>query len=142
MMNAKKPSTNDSKIKANTTISINSTTTNMHAKSRQSDDSIKLSRHSSCGSDSNLSATDNDRDDGADNETLHTERLVKNETNAVLKLRIGVIFVLIACTTAVAATIHHLTRNSEEKAFKIQYEAASDKVLNAFADVLRVHAGA
>jgi hypothetical protein len=73
---------------------------------------------------------------------MGSDQLALNETKAVLKLRVAVIFVLVACATAVAVTIYHLTQASENEAFQIQYEGASDKVLKAFEDVLLVHAGA
>jgi hypothetical protein len=79
--------------------------------------------------------------DGKDR-NKQSDQLAVKETNAVLKLRFAVIFVLIACATSVAVTIYHLTQNSESKAFQIQYEGASEKVLKAFEDILLVHVGA
>jgi hypothetical protein len=60
----------------------------------------------------------------------------------VLLLRIAVIIVLVVCATAIAFTIYHITQSAEIGEFNIQYEGASEKVLKAFEDVLRVHAGA
>jgi hypothetical protein len=79
--------------------------------------------------------------DSEETNTKLTDKLVAKETRIVLMLRIAVIFVLIACATAVAFTIYNLTKTSEIDAFKIQYEGASEKVLNAFEDILLVHAG-
>jgi hypothetical protein len=94
------------------------------------DDCTTDSRPSSCSR----------RDSGFDNNC--TDQLVAKETKAVLKLRVAVIFVLIACATAVACTIYHLTHSSEVDEFEIQFEGASEKVLKAFQDVLLIHAGA
>ena len=64
------------------------------------------------------------------------------ETRAVCHLRILVILVLITCATAVAVTIYNLTYRSEVNAFETQYNGASEKVLKAFEDIIRVKLGA
>jgi hypothetical protein len=94
------------------------------------------------GSDSKPPSTCTSTGGDSDGENRGTDQLVAKETNAVLKLRFAVIFVLVACATTVAVTIYHLTQSSEIDAFKIQYEGASDKVLQAFENVLLVHVGA
>jgi hypothetical protein len=75
------------------------------------------------------------------NENNHSSQLAEKETKAVFKLRVAVVFVLLACATTVAVAIYHLTQTSENEAYEIQYQAASDKVLKAFEDILVVHAG-
>jgi hypothetical protein len=79
---------------------------------------------------------------GRDDEECESNQIAGKETRAVLKLRVSVIVVLVACAIAVSTAIYKLTHASEHEAFQIQYKGSAEKVMKAFEDILEVHAGA
>jgi hypothetical protein len=79
---------------------------------------------------------------GRDDEESDSNQIAGKETRAVLKLRMSVIVVLVACAIAVSTAIYKLTHASEHEAFQIQYKGSAEKVMKAFEDILEVQAGA
>lgn len=65
------------------------------------------------------------------------EAITKRETAAVLKLRILVIFILLATAVAVCAVIFLQTRASQEEEFQTQYEGAAQKIVNSVSSSLK-----
>jgi hypothetical protein len=59
------------------------------------------------------------------------EAITKRESAAVLKLRILVIFILLATAVAVCAVIFLQTWASQEEEFQTQYEGAAQKIVNS-----------
>ena len=79
---------------------------------------------------------------GRDDEVNESNQIAGKETKAVLKLRVSVIVVLVACAVAVSMAIYKLTHASEHEAFQIQYKGSAEKVMKAFEDILEVQTGA
>ena len=79
---------------------------------------------------------------GRDDEESDSNQIAGKETRAVLKLRVSVIVVLVACAVAVSTAIYKLTHASEHEAFQIQYKGSAEKVMKAFEDILEVQTGA
>jgi hypothetical protein len=64
------------------------------------------------------------------------ERLGQAETNAVFRLRLVVLLVLLLAATAVSVTIYIITSGAEQKEFESQFDGAASKVLETFNNVV------
>jgi hypothetical protein len=63
-------------------------------------------------------------------------KLAKRETMAVFRLRLLVFIVLLLAAIAVSVIVYYITTGAEHEESKSQYEGASDKVLEAFIDIV------
>ena len=102
--------------------------------------------HSSFGSDDRSkggeTSTSNTSSKGTDEDvdTIKGE-LTRKETAAVFRLRILVIIALVLAASGVCVTVYMLTRRAELDEFKIQYEAAAEKILTSFNDIFKTMTG-
>lgn len=64
------------------------------------------------------------------------KELAKRETRNVLRLRIVVILVLVILATIICANVHRLTSRIEHDEFESQYEAAVEKIIVSFQDIM------
>jgi hypothetical protein len=74
----------------------------------------------------------------SDDDTIpsHKERLGQAETNAVFRLRLVVLLVMLLATIAVSVTIYIITNGAEQKEFESQFDGAASKVLETFNNVV------
>lgn len=56
------------------------------------------------------------------------DQLTKKETNAVFRLRLIVVLVLLATAVAICLVVFYITHGAEKDTMKQQYEAAAQKV--------------
>jgi uncharacterized membrane protein len=90
------------------------------------------------------SLPDSDNHDDDDNEDKETGsssakekmELAKKETLAVFRLRFIVFIVLLLAAIVVVVIVFYVTAGAEDEEFQSQYEGASDKVLQAFIDIV------
>ena len=81
--------------------------------------------------------TSGSRASGEDNLQAIKDRLSKNETKAVFRLRVLVVFVLLCASAAISVVVYKITRDAQINVFHIQYEGAADKVIQSFADIVK-----
>ena len=93
---------------------------------------------SSSGSE-NQSNNDNTSSTGSrateDSEAIK-EQLSKRETQAVFRLRLLVILVLLGAAAAVSIVVYYITEKAQVSEFHIQYDGVSEKVLQSFSGII------
>ena len=82
------------------------------------------------------SVSDDDRDGG------HSDSLAKEETNAVFRLRVMVILVLLVAAGIVSYVIYHYTSKAESQEFRAQFDGSAQKVIETFEDIVKEKLGA
>ena len=64
------------------------------------------------------------------------EQISKRETQAVFRLRLLVILVLLGAAAAVSVVVYYVTRDAQISEFHIEYEGVAGKVLQSFGDII------
>mgnify|MGYP005847927091 CR=1 FL=1 len=104
----------------------------------QSDDLISVNSDvDDSASDSNInnSGTSGTSNKESSEEELKLE-LAKKETAAVFRLRLLVFLILLLAAVAVSVIVFFVTSNGERDEYEAQYEGASDKIAEAFVDIV------
>jgi len=70
------------------------------------------------------------------NSSSISEELARKESQDVCRLRCLVILVLAMTAAAVSVVIYLTTKKGEDEEFETQYEAATKKIMDSFADIL------
>jgi hypothetical protein len=102
---------------------------NKAASTKEEDDGSSVASRSSISATSTgLASTSGEKEESG--KTIQ-EAITKKESAAVLKLRILVIFILLATAVAVCVVIFWLTQASQEEEFQTQYSAAAQKLVSS-----------
>lgn len=94
------------------------------------DNSTSTGKHSGSGT----NATGDSSED--DNFQSIKDALTKSETRQVFRLRVIVIFILIAAGASISMTVYLITSNAEREEFDNEYYGVADKIIEAFQDVM------
>ena len=94
---------------------------------------------SSSGSE-NHSNNDNTSSSGSrateDSSEAIKEQISKKETQAVFRLRLLVILVLLGAAAAVSFVVYHITSDAQISEFRIQYDGVAEKILQSFGNII------
>jgi len=83
-------------------------------------------------SSTNVSSTGKDESSGA----KKAETLAGDETKAVLRLRLVIVFLLLPAAIAVTVAIFFVTKNAENQEFEAQFRADALKILDTFEEIV------
>jgi hypothetical protein len=78
----------------------------------------------------------------ASQDSSSKEQLAQSETNAVFRLRVLVISILLLAGTSLSVVVYYISRKAEGNEFETQFEGTAQKVIDSFEDIVHHKLGA